>query len=143
MSDNVERGAPAKGTVKPLSHGQILRLMAIVGIAGAVIGWIFVSAFFAAGVFIGTLLAFINYYWLKRSLMNVFAAAAEMGDRPRWLGLRYIGRYVVLAAVVAIFYVTNTVSVVGLILGMGTFGFAVVFEGIIKIFVRPDSGSEN
>ncbi len=143
MSENSELGAPANGTVKPLSHGRILRLMAILGLAGAIIGWIFISAYFGAGVIAGTVLAFVNYYWLKYSLKGVFAAVVETGDRPRWLGLRYIGRYLVLASVVAILYATNAVSVVGLLLGMGSFGFAVVFEGLFNILVRPARGGEN
>jgi hypothetical protein len=143
MSDDTEPSAPANETIKPLSHGRILKLMAAIGLAGGIIGGIFVSPSFGAGVLVGSLLAFVNYYWLKRSLKNVFALAAETGERPRFLGLKYIGRYLVLAAVVAVLYATNAVSIVGLILGMGSFGFAVVFEGLFNIFFRPAQRGEN
>ncbi len=143
MSDEPEPSAPVEQTVKPLSHGRILKLMAIIGLAGGVAGWLLVSASFGAGVIVGTVLAFANYYWLKHSLRKVFAAAVETGERPRFLGLKYIGRYLVLAAVVALLYATNAVSIVGLILGMGSFGFAVVFEGLFNIFFRPGSRGEN
>jgi hypothetical protein len=143
MSDETEPSAPANETVKPLSHGRILKLMAVIGLAGGILGVVFVSAPFGAGVLVGTLLAFVNYYWLRYSLKKVFALTAETGERPRFLGLRYIGRYLILAAIVAVLYATNAVSIVGLILGMGSFGFGVVFEGLINIFSGPARRGEN
>ena len=143
MSDETVPSAPANETVKPLSHARILKLMAAAGLSGGVVGWIFVSASFGAGVIVGTLLAFANYYWLKYSLKKVFGLASETGERPRLLGLKYIGRYLVLGAIVAVIYATNAVSIVGLILGMGAFGFAVVFEGLFNIFSSPDRRGEN
>lgn len=143
MSDETGQGAPADNTVKPLSHGRILKLMALIGLAGALLGAAFVSISFGAGVLAGVLLAFLNYYWLRYSLAKVFAISAETGERPRWLGLKYIGRYLVLAAVVAVLYATDAVSIIGLLLGMGVFGFAVVFEGIFRIFFGRKSREEN
>lgn len=143
MSDETGQGAPADNTVKPLSHGRILKLMALIGLAGALLGAVFVSISFGAGVLAGVLLAFLNYYWLRYSLAKIFASSAETGERPRWLGLKYVGRYMVLAAVVAVLYATDAVSIIGLILGMGVFGFAVVFEGIFRIFSGIKSREEN
>lgn len=143
MSDKPEPSASANESVKPLSHGRILKLMAVLGLAGGVLGAIFVSGPFGAGVIVGVLLAFANYYWLRHSLKKVFAAAVATGERPRFLGLKYIGRYLILAAVVAVLYATEAVSIVGLILGMGSFGFAVVFEGLFNIFFRPGRQGES
>jgi hypothetical protein len=138
MSDGPEPSAPGNGSIKLLSHGRILTLMAVIAAAGGILGAAFISASFGAGVAVGGLLAFANYYWLKYSLRKVFAHAAETGDKPRWLGLKYIGRYFVLGSIVAVLYAANAVSIVGLILGMGSFGFAVVLEGIFRIFSGPD-----
>jgi hypothetical protein len=143
MSDVSEPGAPANDTVKPLSHGRILKFMAVLGLAGGAAGAMLVSASFGAGVVAGTVLAFVNYYWLKYSLKKVFARALETGEKPRFLWLKYLGRYLVLGAVVAVVYVTAPASVVGLILGMGAFGFAVVFEGLFNIFFRPAGRGES
>lgn len=142
MSDDIEPIAPEQ-TIKPLSHGRILKLMGVIGVAGSILGIVFVDISFGAGVLLGSVLAFVNYYWLKFSLKKIFASAAETGERPGLLGLKYFGRYLVLGAVVAILYATNAVSVVGLILGMGSFGFAVVFEGIFRIFSGPDKQGES
>ncbi len=143
MSDETEPIAPPEQTVKPLSHSRILKLMGLLGLAGSIVGAVGVDLKFGLGVAVGTVLALLNYFWLRHSLRKVFEAAAATGEKPRLLGLRYVGRYLVLAAVVALFYATNAVSIVGLILGLGAFGFAVVFEGLFNIFSRPGNEGEN
>lgn len=143
MSDETEPIAPPPTTVKPLSHVRILKIMGVIGIAGSILGALLVSIKFGVGVLAGTILAFVNYYWLKYSLKKVFDLAAETGEKPRLLGLKYFGRYVLLASIVAVLYATDAVSIVGLILGMGSFGFAVVFEGLFNIFSGPAKAGEN
>ncbi len=142
MSDDLEPVVTAEQAIMPLSHRRILVIMAVIGLAGSLGGAIFASAGFGAGLFIGSLLAFVNYYWLKVSLKKIFDLAAETGERPRLLALKYFARYLVLGAIVAILYATGAVSIVGVILGMGSFGFAVVIEGILRIFSNPVSEKE-
>ena len=132
MSEDIEPSDSETESVRPLSHERVLRVMAVIGIAGALAGFAFSSLGFGLGILIGTALAFVNYYWLTSSLRKIFAAAA-LGDPPRMLAVRYFLRYVVLAIVVAAIYVTGLVSIVAVILGLGSFGFAVVIEGLIRI----------
>ena len=143
MSDPIEPSAPARSDVKPLSHGRILKLMGVLGLAATVLGSVFAGLHFGLGVLAGSVLAFVNYYWLKFSLKKVFDLARNTGQKPRLLWLKFFGRYVVLAAIVAVLYGTDAVSVIGLILGMGSFGFAIVIEGIIRIFSSPDEQGQN
>lgn len=143
MSDDTEPSAPPQNDLKPLSHGRILKLMGVLGLAGSVLGSMFISLYFGLGVLAGSALAFANYYWLKFSLRKVFDLARETGQKPRLLGLKFFGRYVVLAVIVAVLYATDAVSIIGLILGMGSFGFAVVLEGIFRIFSGPVKQGEN
>ena len=135
MSDDSAPSADRTETVRPITHGRILWLMAALGVAGAVAGTIFGSFRFGLGVQIGTGLAFANYYWLKSSLRKIFKAA-ETGERPRMLAGKYFLRYLVLAAVVAVIYATDLVPIVALILGLAAFGFAVVVEGLVRIARR-------
>ncbi|MDQ3220225.1 MAG: ATP synthase subunit I [Acidobacteriota bacterium] len=131
MSDDTE---PAESqNIMPLSHRRILVIMALLGLLGSIAGFAFVSATFGFGVLIGSILAFINYYWLKGSLKRIFDDAAE-GEKPKLLALRYFTRYLVLGAIIAVIYATGAVSIVGVILGMAGFGFAVVVDGFIRIF---------
>ncbi len=142
MSDEIEPVVSEEQAIVPLSHRRILVIMAVIGLAGSIIGSALVSASFGAGVLVGSVLAFINYYWLKVSLKKIFDLAAETGERPRLLALKYFVRYLVLGTIVAIIYATGTVSISGVILGMGGFGFAVVTEGILRIFSSPVSEKE-
>jgi len=131
MSDDTE---PAESqNIMPLSHRRILVIMALLGLLGSIAGFAFVSATFGFGVLIGSILAFINYYWLKGSLKRIFDDAAE-GEKPKLLALRYFTRYLVLGAIIAVIYATGAVSIVGVILGMAGFGFAVVVDGFMRIF---------
>ncbi len=142
MSDEIEPVVPVEQAIVPLSHRRILVIMAAIGLAGSILGSAMISVSLGAGVFIGSVLAFVNYYWLKVSLKKIFDLAAETGERPRLLALKYFARYLVLGAIVAILYATAAVSIVGVILGMGSFGFAVVIEGILRIFSNPVSEKE-
>jgi hypothetical protein len=142
MSDEIEPVVPVEQAIVPLSHRRILVIMAVIGLAGSIFGSALISVSFGAGVFIGSVLAFANYYWLKVSLKKIFDLAAETGERPRLLALKYFARYLVLGTVVALLYATAAVSIVGVILGMGGFGFAVVIEGILRIFSNPVSKKE-
>jgi hypothetical protein len=118
MGDDFEPSADQPENFRPLSNERILVIMAVLGIAGGIAGFIWV-----------------NYYWLKSSLRKIFSAAAA-GERPRMLTGTYFLRYLVIAAIVAVIYATGVVPVVALLLGLAAFGFAVVVEGVIRIVAR-------
>jgi len=135
MSEDFEPSAAASKDALPPSNDRILWIMGIIGAGGAIAGAVASSFRFGLGIFLGTLLAFVNYFWLKSSLRRIFSAAAT-GERPRMLAGKYFLRYIVLAAVVAAIYATDLVPIVALILGLAAFGFAVVVEGLMRMFSR-------
>ncbi len=137
MHGNPESMATEPIEVMPPSHNRILVIMAVLGVASSVLTAAFYSVRFGLGLLIGSALAFGNYYWLKRSLQKVFAEAVE-GEKARISALRYIFRYVAMAAVIAVIYASGVLPIVAVIMGLGGFGFAVVIDGIIRIFsARP------
>jgi len=133
MGEDIEPTAEAAEIIRPPSHERILWLMAALGVAGGIAGFALISLGFGIGILIGTALAFVNYYWLKSSLRKIFGAA-ESGEKPRMLAGKYFVRYIVLAIVVAMIYITGVLPIVAVILGLAAFGFAVVVEGLIRIF---------
>jgi hypothetical protein len=142
MGDDLEPVMQDEGVTRPApQHNRILVLMAALGLAGGVAGAIFVSAGFGIGVFFGTALSLVNYYWLKRSLKKIFAAAAE-GERPRMLAAGYFLRYLVLGLIVAVIHFSGALPITAVVLGMASFGFAVVLEGFIRIFAGIFSEKE-
>jgi hypothetical protein len=131
--------ADAREPVPP-THNRILVIMAVLGVLGAVAGAIFHSVSFGIGILVGIVLAFANYYWLRYSLRKVFADAAT-GEKPKISAIRYILRYLTLAVVVAMIFALGILPIVAVILGMAGFGFAVVVDGIIRIFQGTDAHS--
>ena len=141
MSDELDPSQYARSDARPPSHGRLLVIMAAVGVVGAAAGGIYISAPFGVGVLIGTGFAFLNYFWLRRSLRTIFAAAAG-GEKPRMLVGKYFLRYLVLGLAIAVVYVAGWVPIASLVLGMAAFGFATVIEGFIRIFSSIFSSKE-
>ena len=132
MSDEFEPSETPAFTGPEPSNRRILVTMAVLGVAGGIAGFAFSSFRFGLGIWVGTALGFANYFWLKSSLRKIFSAA-ESGERPRMLAGKYFLRYIILGLAVAVIYVADLVPIVAVILGLGSFGFAVVIEGIIRM----------
>jgi hypothetical protein len=131
VPDPVDESQPL--TTPPPRNERILVLLACLGIIGAIAGAALVSAGFGLAVLIGSVLAFINYYWMKHSLKAIFDRARE-GERPSFLGAGYFIRYLVLGGVVAFIYALDLLPISGILVGMAGFGFAILVEGSIRAF---------
>jgi len=136
MSDSTE---PVAGESQPsatISNRRLLAEMVVITLVVSVTGLMAASGRFFAGVLFGGALALVNFLWLDRSLAAVFKAATE-GVKPRFLAVRYILRYVVIGVVLLGIYLTDALPVVAVIIGLASFAFAVVFDGIISILRNP------
>jgi hypothetical protein len=127
---------PSDGsTVATISHRRLLIEMAMLIALGSIAGFVFGGTRFGFGVLFGGLLAFLNYYWLKRSTAAIFEKAFA-GSTGRFVSLRFIGRYVVLGLVLLAIYFSGAVPVTAVIAGLSAFAIAVVVDGFISIFRR-------
>ena len=142
MSETNEPIAAEQETVAPLTHRRILTVMAIVAVLSAFVSFVLVSWQFGLGVLLGGILSFINYYWLKFSLKKIFEKTAH-GERPRFLAVRYTTRYLVLGAVLLVVFLTKTVPVISVVLGMASFALAIVIEGFMRLFASFFNKKEN
>jgi hypothetical protein len=133
MHDEPEPLNNPPANVMPESHRRILVIMAVMGAGGAVVAGIVASWLHGVGLLIGLAIAFANYFWLKYSLRKIFENTPE-GEKPRISAIRYMGRYLALGAVIAIIYVSAVIPIIPVILGIAGFGFAVVADGLIRIF---------
>jgi hypothetical protein len=138
MTANSEYEGGNTVDVMPPTHTRILVIMAVLGLLGAIAGAVFHSVSFGIGIVVGVILAFANYHWLRYSLRKVFADAAE-GEKPKISAIRYILRYFTLGVVVAIIFAIGILPIVPVVLGMAGFGFAVVVDGIIRIFSSAEA----
>lgn len=134
MSGNSEPDAAEAENAAPLSLKRIVWTMVIVVLIGAAAGFIFINARFGTGFLIGGILAFVNYYWLKSALKNVFEKSPE-GVKSGTLTISYLLRYAALGAALWIIYLSGLISMIAVLLGMGAFALATLVEGLIIIFL--------
>ncbi|MDQ3131606.1 MAG: ATP synthase subunit I [Acidobacteriota bacterium] len=134
MSGNSEQGAEVQEeTIQPLSHRRIFAVMAALIVVSVALSAVFISANFGLGVLIGGILSLVNYYWLKQSLKRIFDKAVA-GVVTKFLATRYFFRYLIFGAVLAIVYLTKTVPVEAVLLGLASFAFAIMIEAFIRLF---------
>ena len=116
-----------------VSLKRVLVIMAVIVAVGSIAGFVFGPARFGAGVIVGGVMSFANYFWQRSSTRAIFAQAVN-GEKPMLLGIRYILRYVAIGLVVWAIYATGALPIVAVVLGLAAFSFAVVIEGLIGIF---------
>ncbi len=134
MSDDSDSVITEQSAPPPISHRRILSVMSLVAVIASLAGSVYISPQFGIGVILGGILSFINYYWMKVSLKRLFDNAVAHGEKPRFLAVRYFARYVTLGAILTIVFLTHTIPVVAVILGLSSFALAIVIEGFISLF---------
>ena len=85
------------------------------------------------GLLLGGVLSLFNHHWLRTSLAAVFGRA-ESGRRVKINAARYVLRYFVIAAVVALAYALNLVSIVAALAGLCSFVVAALAEALMQIY---------
>ncbi len=133
MSEISDRTGNEQENLAPLSHRRILSIMAAIVLTGSFLSAFYVSLKFGFGFLIGGVLSFVNYFWLKASLKAVFDRVVTE-ENPRFSATRYFLRYFFIGAVLAVIYFTKLVSFTAVILGLLSFAFAILIEGLIRIF---------
>jgi hypothetical protein len=136
MGETTEPVAGENKAAGTLSHRRLLIEMIVITLTAGVIGLIAGSARFFAGVLIGGAIAVINFLWLDRSLTTLFRSVAD-GVKPGLPAIRFILRYVLIGVALLSIYLTDAVPMASVILGLASFGIAVLFEGITAIFRNP------
>lgn len=130
-----------EATPPPISHKRILWIMAVVLTVATIGSLIFANWSVTAGLLLGGILSFVNYYWLKFALHSVFEKAVE-GEKPKFLVGKYILRYFAVGAVIVVVYLTKVISVAAVIGGLLTFAAAILMESIILVFIHISKREE-
>ena len=133
MSDDIEPAGPDQPLTTKPQNDRILVILAVLGVGGSIAGAAAAGARFGLGILVGCVLAFVNYFWMRRSLRAIFATAAE-GQRPSFVGAGYFIRYLVLGGIVAFFHVFGILPIAAVLVGMAGFGFAILFEAAVRGF---------
>lgn len=131
----------AEDAPPPISHTRILWIMAIVLIVATIVSLIVAKWQVTTGLVLGGILSFVNYYWLKFALKNVFEKTVE-GEKPRFLVGKYILRYFAVGAIIVLVYLTHIISVAAVIGGLLTFAAAILIESFILVFIHISKREE-
>lgn len=134
-------GAPEQASSKGRFEGRVAGMTLALGAATAVAAAVFDSVASAAGVMLGTLLAWLNFRWLDQAgwaLVRV-AQAQSGGKRPVIPLLTWVKLFARYALIALVLYVTVTrspvpaVSVVGGLLMLGAAAMAVsLYEVLLE-----------
>ena len=133
MSADFEPDDPDQPLTTEARNDRILVILAVLSVGGSIAGAVLVDARFGLGVLVGCVLAFVNYFWMRRSLRAIFSTAAE-GQKPSFVGAGYFIRYLVLGGIVAFLHVFGILPIAAVLVGMAGFGFAILFEAALRGF---------
>lgn len=118
---------------------RIGRLTLVLGGLAAIGAGTIYSLRVGAGVLVGAALAALNYRWLATALDSVARASrAQVGSPEARVPLgsygRLIGRYLLIAVLVYVTFISFRIPVVSMLVGMCALGAATVAASLYEIF---------
>jgi hypothetical protein len=121
------------------ASSRIAWLTLFLGFAAAIATFFIKSHRAAAGVAIGTLLAWLNYRWLDQALGTlVTVATAQEGSAkarvPSSIYWKFAGRYVLIGLAVYVSVHYFAVPVLAVIAGLLALGAGAIAEGLYEVF---------
>ena len=117
-----------------ISNREIIIMMILLMVVVSVIAMLFAGIRFGIGVCFGGLLALGNYRWLDQSTRALLVPNAV--STTGILASKYILRYLLIGLVLLGVYAVDLFPVTSVLLGLGSFSFAVVIVGLRKIFKK-------
>jgi hypothetical protein len=90
---------------------------------------------FILGFAIGGMLSLVNFRWLQGSIKSLLTTTLK-GEPRRFIAFRFFLRFIVTGIAVAIASYSELVSVVGILLGLCGFVFAIMLEAFYQIYVH-------
>jgi ATP synthase I chain len=117
-----------------------------IGTAGAAFAAIFWRPLAGAGVAIGTLLAWINFRWMKQAVSGLTHLSAAQHDLekprlPKSTYVKFIGRYALLIVVAYVILRGLRSMAAGLLAGLFSAVAAVLIEALALLFRRGPTHS--
>lgn len=138
MAETAVNGAQYQETEK-----WIARLTLILGAAvSAVVAW-FCGKIWGEGIFIGAILAWLNFRWLKQGLDALTAASAAQAGHPKPevpISAYFTGafRYGLIGLAVYVIFEYLNVPVLSMVLGLCALGAATIAVSVYEILNPPE-----
>jgi hypothetical protein len=125
------------------SESRISLLTVVLGIlAGLPVGY-FRGWRWGLGIFIGAILAWINFRWLKHGVDALASAATEQADQPKakvpiLAYFKAMFRYGLIALCVYVIFKYLNVPVLSMIFGLCALGAATIAVSVHEVLRSPD-----
>ena len=120
------------------TNERIRRLTLVLGFAAAVVVFFLKSHLYAAGIAVGTVLAWLNFHWLDQALVVMERqATVQQGVPavrvPRGTYAKVAGRYLLMAAAIYVTVHYFAVPLVSLIVGLLALGAGAFVASIYEV----------
>ncbi|HEX8458343.1 MAG TPA: ATP synthase subunit I [Pyrinomonadaceae bacterium] len=86
------------------------------------------------GLFIGGALSLLNHHWMRSAVAAAFTLSAEAGARPKLKVVRFITRYFIVGAAVALAAWLDIASLTAMLVGLCSFVVAALLEGFMQAY---------
>jgi hypothetical protein len=129
--------------------GRITRIVPVLGAVGFGIAWWRAGGWFASGFIAGSIVSYVNFYWLKRAVETLATVTVQQGPElneldkriiARGAVLRFLMRYGVIGiAAYAIFRISVS-SLYGMLAGLFVPAAAIVCEAAYEVYAALRRG---
>ena len=146
---NSENQSPAQLAPSPEAEsfyagaiGRITHFMPVLALLGTALLWWRTGGFLAAGFVVGCLIAYINFYWLKR-VVNAIAERAALGTptgHTHGIVARFLVRYALVAVAAYAILSLSVRSLHGLLVGLFLPVAAILCEAAYETYVALRRG---
>jgi ATP synthase I chain len=126
-----------------LTERRIARLTLVLGGIASAGACLLFSIRVGVGVFIGALLAWINFRWLKSALDTVTRAATAQAESskarvPIGSVFGLIGRHLLLAVSVCVIFIFFRIPILSMLVGLCALGAATIGASLYEVFQSWD-----
>lgn len=123
----------------PLENEQRLRIITVVLIvAGAVLAFALADLKMALGIALGGILSLFNERWLRSSTKAMIELASATGNPSVATTSKFIFRFVIIAAVIAVAMKSGYFNLLGIGLGFAAFVGATMVEAVYQLIIFKD-----
>ncbi len=125
------------------AYGRIVRVMVVLGVGLSVAALVRFGAAIAAGFAAGCAIGMLNFHWLKRVVSALVDRAAGSGKKPGSAGvvLRFLLRYLLVAAAAYAIFRISVASLYGLLAGLFLPVAAIMIEAVYEVYVAVRRGA--
>ncbi len=124
------------------AYGRIVRLMLVLAVALSAGAYLRFGVPVAAGFAVGCAIAILNFHWLKRVVSALADRATDTGRRQSGAGvvLRFLLRYLLVAAAAYVIFRVSLASLYGLLAGLFLPVAAILMEAAYELYAALRRG---